>query len=135
MSTLIIRVRRSAVAAIAGAALAAASLAACTTSGGTSDDQMGRLLVAPDKFVLYNCAQLAEAAQTTAVRERELQLLMAKAGVDSAGRLVSALAYRPEYLTVRGEMNELRKAAAAKNCKFVPGAENPGGGTSDRTVR
>jgi hypothetical protein len=123
--------RRLSVVISLAAALAAASLSGC----GTSDDQMGRLLVAPDKFVLYNCAQLAEAARTTAVRERELQQLMAKAGVDSAGQLASALAYRPEYLMVRGDMNELRKAAAAKNCKFVPGAENPGGPASDNAVR
>ena len=119
---------------IVAAALLAASLAGCATSG-TSDDKVGRLLVAPDKFVLYSCADIAEKAAATAVRERELQQLMAKAGESSGGRLVSSVAYRPEYLERHGEMNELRSAAAAKNCKFVPGAENPGGRASNNAVR
>ena len=36
------------------ATLLAASLAGCG-AGGSPDDQMARFLVAPDKFVLYNC--------------------------------------------------------------------------------
>jgi hypothetical protein len=119
---------------IVAAALLAASLAGCTTSG-TSDDKVGRLLVAPDKFVLYSCADIAGQAAATAARVRELEQLMAKAGEGSGGRLVSSIAYRPEYLERHGEMNELRSAAAAKNCKFVPGAENPGGRASNNAVR
>jgi hypothetical protein len=114
------RSRRPAVAAIGAAALAALMLSACAMS----DDKVGRLLVAPDKFVLYTCPEIAEKAKTTAARESELERLMAKAGPETDGRLVSTIAYRPEYLSLRGEMNELRSAAAAKNCKFVPGAEN-----------
>ena len=33
----------------------------------------------------------------------------------------------PEYAQLRAMMNELHKAAADKNCKLVPGAENPDG--------
>ena len=40
------------------------------------------------------------------------------------------MAYRPEYLQLRGEMDQLRKTAGEKNCKFVPG-----GRTSDLVVR
>ena len=120
---------------LVAAALLAASLAGCTTSGGSSDDKMGRFLVAPDKFVLFNCAELADRATTIAGRQRELEGLMAKAGEGSGGRLVSSIAYRPEYLERHGEMNELRSAAAAKNCKFVPGAENPAAPASGKPVR
>ena len=119
---------------LAAAALLAASLAACTTSGSTSDDTLGRLLVAPDKFTLYNCPDLVARWKVLVEREKELQRLTAKAGSRADGQLVSAVAYRPEYLAVRGEMNELRNAAAAKNCKFVPGAENRGR-VSDGAVR
>jgi hypothetical protein len=119
---------------IVAAALLAAALAGCASSG-TSDDKVGRFLVAPDKFVLYSCADIAEKAAATAARERELEALMAKAGEGSGGRLVSTVAYRPEYLERHGEMNELRSAAAAKNCKFVPGAENPASPTSDKPIR
>jgi hypothetical protein len=118
-----------------GGATFAIVLVAATLAGCASDDSAGRFLVAPDKFTLYNCAQLAEAAQANAVRQRELELLMAKAGPDAGGPLVSAVAYRPEYTQKRGEMNELRKTAAEKNCKSLPGAEIPGGRTSDTIVR
>jgi len=119
---------------LVAAALLAASLAGCTTSGGSPDDKMGRLLVAPDKFVLYSCAELAERATTIAERQRELEGLMAKAGADAGGRLVSSIAYRPEYIEHRGEMNELRAAAAAKNCK-LPAMDTPGGRASDKAGR
>ena len=108
------------------------ALAGCTTSGGNSDDRAGRFLVAPDKFVLYSCPALAQRAADINIRERELLGLMAKAGTGSGGRLVSTVAYRPEYLELRGEMNELRSAAAAKNCKF---AQAPAGRASDSIIR
>src|SRR3990172_5641070 len=78
-------------------ALLAAMLSGCASSGGSSDDKLGRFLVAPGKYVLYSCPEIAVQAATTAARERELERLMAKANVDAGGRLVSAIAYRPEY--------------------------------------
>ena len=117
-------------------ALLAVVLSACTApSGGSSDDTVSRFLVAPGKYVLYSCPEIAVQAAATAARERELERLMAKADVDAGGRLVSAIAYRPEYLERRGEMNELRQAAVAKDCKFVPGADIPGGRASDNAIR
>jgi hypothetical protein len=101
-------------------AIVAPALAGCAVS----DDSVGRFLVKPDRYVLYNCTQLAKAAQATFSRQRKLEMLMAKAETDSVGVLVSSGAYRPEYAQLRGLMNELQKAAADKNCKFAPGAEN-----------
>jgi hypothetical protein len=57
-------------------------------------------------------------------------MLMAKAETGPGGQLASAMAYRPEYLQLRGEMDQLRKTAGEKNCKF-----EPGGRTSDLIVR
>ncbi len=99
----------------------AAQLAACTGTPGTRDDKMGRFYVAPDRFRLYNCEQLQLTAVTTRKREQELEDLIAKAGPGAAGSLAADMAYRPEYYQVHGEMNELRRTAAEKNCKFVPG--------------
>ena len=124
------RVPRFSAIAVAGAALTAA-LAGCAMS----DDQLARLVVAPDKYALYNCAEIAREAQAAAAREQQLQQLMAKANVDASGRLVSAVAYRPDYLTVRGELNELHAAAAAKHCNVVPGAAGPAKRVSDSVVR
>ena len=113
------------------AALVAATLSGCAAS----DDSAARFLVAPDQYVLFNCVQIAEAAYANIIRQRELEKLMAKAGTDSAGRFVSGMTYRPEYLQLRGDMTELRKEAASKHCKFTPGVDVPGGRASDQVVR
>ena len=130
MSTVNSRVRRSAVIAVSGAALAAA-LSGCATS----DDQLARFAVAPDKYVLYNCDEIARQLQVTGAREKELQQLMARASTDAGGRLASSLAYDSDYLTARGEINELRATAAAKHCDSVPSAASPAARASDRAIR
>ena len=117
------------------AAVLAATLAACATPGSTTDDKMGSFLVAPDKFMLFNCQQIAEKITATTARQRELEGLMAKAGPEAGGRLVSSIAYQPEYSELHGDMNELRGSAVAKNCKDVPAGAAPGGRASDRAVR
>jgi hypothetical protein len=108
----------------AGATLAATALAGCAMS----DDRAARFLVAPDKYVLYRCDQIAAEANKNAARQRELESLMARAGPSSSGQFVSTIAYRPEYLQLRGEMNVLRQTAAEKDCKFAPNpdAASPG---------
>jgi hypothetical protein len=106
------------------ATLLAASLAGCTSQVGSADDKLGSFLVAPDKYVLYTCAELGEEGKRKRARELELEALMAKAGTGVGGTIVSAVGYKPEYLEVHGEMNELRAAAVQKKCNFVPG-ESP----------
>ena len=114
------------------AALVALTLAACA---GGNDDVTARMLVAPGKYALFNCAQLAQQADVNMKRQHELEGLMAQAGTGSGGQMVSAVAYRPEYLQLRGEMEDMRQTAADKNCNFVPG-ENPGAtGASSRAIR
>jgi len=104
----------------AGIAVSAlAMLAGCTMS----DDQAARFLVAPDKYTLYSCDEIARETLTKVAREAELQALMAKAGTDSGGRLIGDIAYRPDYITVRGELNDLRQTAVVKKCAGVPGAD------------
>lgn len=103
---------------VLAAPLAAALLAGCT-EGGTSDDRVGRFLVSPGKYDLYPCPQMGDRGVELAIRQNELEVLMAKAGPGAGGSFASAVAYRPEYLQVRAEMTELRKAAAAKNCDLA----------------
>lgn len=110
------------------------ALVAAALSGCASDDGAGRFLVQPGKYVLYSCKEIAETTQAISIRQQELERLMAKAGVDSGGRFVSDLAYRPEDVQLRGQMNELRKASAEKNCKFSPAA-GPGPHVSDQVIR
>jgi len=81
-----------------------------------SDDRLASMMVAPGKFALYTCPEMVQAQKDNVKRQREMEGLMAKAGTESSGRLVSALAYRPEYLTLQGELKDLRNAAAEKQC-------------------
>lgn len=109
--------------------LIAATLSGCTASY----DSAGRFLVPPDRYVLYNCRELAEATRANGLRQVELERLMTKAGADSSGQFVGNLAYGPEYAQLRGQMNELRRTATEKNCKFNPTALEPR--TSDHVIR
>lgn len=111
------------------------ALAAVALCGCASDDSAGRFLVAPDRYVLYNCTQLADAAQLNFTRQQELEKLMAKAEAGSGGTIASNLAYRPEYVQLRGEMNELLRTAGEKNCKTMPGTGSLTGRASDQAVR
>jgi hypothetical protein len=125
---------------LTAAALLAGALAGCTTSG-SSDDRMSRLITSPNKYVLYNCDALATQMTKSTTREKELERLMAKAGTALDGQFVSTVAYRPEYLSVHGDLNELRAASVAKNCKAGPapgkasGASKPSGRTSETIAR
>jgi|ERR1700688_2402384 len=134
MPTLNIHLRRSAVVAICGA-VAVCVLSACAAPGGNSDDQMARFLVAPGKYVLYSCDELARQAQASAARKKELEQLMAKASSDAGGRMISNAAYGSEYTMVRGELIELHNAANERNCNAAPGAGNPSGRASDNAIR
>jgi hypothetical protein len=120
---------------LATVALLAVSLGGCTTAGGSPDDMTSRLMIAPGKYTLYNCQQLAERSVVITTRQKELQGLMAKAETAADGRVVSAIAYRPEYVALRADMNELRNATAARDCKALPAAQHPAGRKSDSIIR
>ncbi|MGB7257899.1 MAG: hypothetical protein WBD48_07460 [Pseudolabrys sp.] len=92
--------------------LATLALGACAVS----DDKLSNMMVAPGKFVLYSCTELAQRAKTNAEREQQLHELMAKAATGSGGDLVNAVAYRPELATLEGETRELQQTAADKKC-------------------
>jgi hypothetical protein len=114
-------------------ALMAALLSACAGPSSPGDDSMAKFLVAPDRFVLFNCEQLSVRATAIVTRQKELEALMAKAGPGADGQLASAITYKPEYVELRGDMIELRKTAAARNCKPIPALDE--GRASDRAVR
>jgi hypothetical protein len=81
-----------------------------------SEDMIGRVLVAPGDYQFYNCQQLASTAKSLGARMQELEQLMAKSSQGPGGGLVNAMAYKPDYLNVRGQLNEARREAASKNC-------------------
>ena len=106
------------------ALLAGACLAGCATQNGAPDDSMSSYMVSPGKYQLYSCPQMAVLEPQFRSREGELAVLIAKAESGPGGAIAATLAYRSEYLQVRGELAELGRAAAAKNCP-PPAPEEP----------
>lgn len=106
-------------------ALLALALSGC--GGGSTEDKVGRLMDAPDKFFLFTCEQLEIKAKAALARQKELQQLMAKAETTADGRVVSALAYRSQYTEAVADLNEARRAYAEKDCKPSPVMTKPRG--------
>ena len=115
--------------------LCALLLGAGLLAGCANDDSTARFFVAPGKYVLYDCTELKQASLKTAAREHELEGLMAKADIGAGGGLVNAVAYRPEYDSLRGDMMDLRQAAIDKKCDFVPGMESAGGAAQNDSAQ
>jgi len=98
--------------------LIAAAIAGLALSGCASETA-SRIFVEPDRYVLYSCKELATQALGNSGRQHDLERLMEKAGPGS-GQIASAMAYQPEYAQLRGEMTQLRKAAADRKCPPLP---------------
>lgn len=99
--------------------MVALTVGGCATN---ESDALGTALVAPGKYVLYNCPEIAVAYNGLVARQRELEGLMAKASQDSGGRFVSAIAYDTDYARTKADLRVLRQEAVAKNCKMPDAA-------------
>jgi len=96
---------------------ALAALLCVGVPASADDAALSRMLVAPGKYMLYNCQALMVEAKANLTRMHELEALMAKSGSEFA----NAVAYRPEYLQLSGELTDIRREAADKKCKAAPG--------------
>src|SRR5229473_1152013 len=76
----------------------------------------------PAKYDLYECPQLAAERKALANRGAELQGLMAKAETGVAGPVVAELAYRNEYVAVRGQARFAEEAWQRNKCHDSPPA-------------
>jgi len=106
--------------ALAGGALLAlgVTLSGCADIG----DSMTTAFADPAKYELWDCKQLEPERKSLANRAAELQGLMAKAETGAAGPLVAEMAYRNEYLTVRGQAHFAEEAWRKNNCHEAPPA-------------
>jgi hypothetical protein len=106
-------------AAAAGAMLALGlGLSGCADMG----DTLSTAFADPAKYELYDCKQLETERKTLAARSAELQGLMAKADTGLAGPLVAELAYRNEYVSVRGQARFAEEAWLRNKCHPSPPA-------------
>ncbi|MBC9875740.1 twin-arginine translocation pathway signal [Bradyrhizobium sp. INPA01-394B] len=74
----------------------------------------------PAKYELYDCKQLEAERKSLATRTAELQRLMDKAETGAGGAVVSELAYRNDYVAVRGQAQLADEAWRRNRCRETP---------------
>ena len=103
-----------------GTALAMIALAA-TALPAQTQDRVEQFFVAPGKYVLYDCAQLAAVELRYIERDKELKRLIARAKEGPAGGLISTFVYDPDYYSNLGELHDVQREQRVKNC--APGTK------------
>src|SRR3954452_5642051 len=88
------------------------ALSGCADMG----DSMSAAFADPARYDLYDCKQLETERKTLAARAAELQGLMAKADTGVAGPVVAELAYRNDYVSVRGQARFADEAWRRNKC-------------------
>jgi hypothetical protein len=106
------------------AAAVVALLALGFPLGGCADmsEGMTSAFADPAKYDLYECKQLEIERKNLANRAAELQGLIAKAQTGVAGPVVAELAYRNEYIAVRGQAKNAEEAWRSNKCHETPPA-------------
>ncbi len=79
----------------------------------------------PAKYELYDCKQLEAERKSLASRTADLQKLMDKAQTGAGGAVVSELAYRNEYIAVRGQAQLAEDAWRRNRCRESPPEATP----------
>ncbi len=105
--------------------LALALLALGSTMSGCADmsEGMTAAFADPAKYELYNCKQLEDERKSLATRIAELQALIAKAETGTGGTVVGELAYRNDYIALRGQSHFADEAWRKNRCR--PSAPSP----------
>jgi hypothetical protein len=104
------------------AAAAMVLLAAGFGLAGCADmsDSMTSAFADPAKYEFYNCKQLEAERKSLANRAAELQGLMAKADTGVAGPVVAELAYRNDYIAIRGQTRLADEGWRRNKCHDSP---------------
>ncbi|MGY3074312.1 hypothetical protein ACVW1A_007998 [Bradyrhizobium sp. LB1.3] len=120
-------------------ALVAAGLALSGCAG--MSETVAPAFADPAKYELYECKQLESERKTLATRTADLQRLMDKAQTGTGGAVVSELAYRNEYISVRGQAQLAEDAWRRNKCRETPpeatpaAAPAPGAKPSSKSAR
>ena len=71
----------------------------------------------PAKYDLWDCKQLEGERKNLAARTEELQKLMTKAETGAGGAVVAEMAYRNDYVAVRGQAHFAEEAWRRNKCR------------------
>jgi hypothetical protein len=104
------------------AALALCSMGLAVSGCAGMGDSVSTAFADPAKYELYDCKQLEGERKNLANRAAELQGLMAKAETGVGGSVVAELAYRNDYVAVRGQSRFADEAWQKNKCRETPPA-------------
>jgi hypothetical protein len=104
--------------------LLGAGLSGCAEMGET----ISPAFADPAKYDLYDCKQLEAERKSLATRTAELQGLMAKAQTGVAGPVVAEVAYRNEYVALRGQSKLAEEAWQKNRCQESKPEAKPAAG-------
>jgi hypothetical protein len=85
-------------------------------------DSMSTAFADPAKYEFWDCKQLEAERKGLSTRTAELQGLMAKADTGVAGPVVAELAYRNDYIALRGQARFAEEAWRRNKCHDSPPA-------------
>ena len=107
---------------VAVMALLAFSLPFSLGLSGCADmsDSMSGAFADPAKYDLYDCKQLETERKSLATRSAELKGLIDKAQAGVAGPVVAEIAYRNEFIAVRGQAKFAEEAWQRSKCRETP---------------
>ena len=114
----------------AAAALLAAGVALSGCAG--MSETVAPAFADPAKYELYDCKQLESERKGLAARTADLQKLMDKAETGAGGAVVSELAYRNDYISVRGQAQLAEDAWRRNKCRDTPPGTVPAASAPQR---
>lgn len=98
--------------------LLASAAALCGCAG--MSETVAPAFADPGKYELYDCKQLEAERKSLASRTADLKKLMDKAETGAGGAVVSELAYRNDYVSVRGQAQFAEDAWRRNKCRETP---------------
>ncbi|QQO22779.1 twin-arginine translocation pathway signal [Bradyrhizobium diazoefficiens] len=103
-----------------GALLALLAAAAAMSGCASMSETVAPAFADPAKYELYDCKQLEDERKALAKRTDDLRRLMEKAETGAGGAVVSELAYRNDYIAVRGQAQLAEDAWRRNKCRETP---------------
>ena len=99
------------------AALALLALGTGISGCAQMSETISPAFVDPAKYDLYDCKQIESERKSLAARAAELQGLMSKAETGVGGSVVAEVAYRNDYIAVRGQSKLAEEAWRKNRCQ------------------
>lgn len=108
-----------------GALLALLAAGAALSGCAGMSETIAPAFADPAKYELYDCKQLEGERKALAKRTDDLRTLMEKAETGTGGAVVSELAYRNDYVAVRGQAQLAEDAWRRNKCRETPPEATP----------